>query len=133
MKKNPVVHFEMPVDDKERMMKFYSSVFGWELNQLGADFGNYIIAMTTESDKKGPLKSGAINGGFYEVKEGIKRATSVVISVEDIREAVKKVTEAGGTIVMEPMDMKGVGWLAYFNDTEGNYVGIIQPEEGNQG
>ena len=32
---NPVVHFEMPAEDRKRMAEFYTKVFGWKTEQLG--------------------------------------------------------------------------------------------------
>jgi predicted enzyme related to lactoylglutathione lyase len=63
---NPVVHFEMPAEDKKRMADFYTKVFGWKIQQLGEDMGSYVLATTTDSDEKGPKKPGAINGGFFQ-------------------------------------------------------------------
>lgn len=37
MKMNPVVHFEMPANQKERMVDFYKKAFGWEANSLGPE------------------------------------------------------------------------------------------------
>jgi predicted enzyme related to lactoylglutathione lyase len=37
---NPVVHFEMPYDNRARMAKFYKLVFGWTTQMLGEDMGN---------------------------------------------------------------------------------------------
>jgi uncharacterized protein len=51
---NPVVHFEMPYDDRERMAKFYGSVFGWQTRMLGEEMGSYVLATTTKSDENGP-------------------------------------------------------------------------------
>ncbi|HVP36573.1 MAG TPA: hypothetical protein VMT04_06205 [Terriglobales bacterium] len=65
MKMNPVIHFEMPAEDRKRMAEFYTKVFGWKTQLLGEDMGNYVLATTTESDEKGPKKPGAINGGFF--------------------------------------------------------------------
>ena len=47
-KMNPVVHFEMPAEDKKRIVKFYSSVFGWQTQQLGPEMGEYIMVTTSE-------------------------------------------------------------------------------------
>jgi uncharacterized protein len=55
---NPVVHFEMPAEDRKRMADFYTKVFGWKTQQLGEDMGNYVLATTTDSDEKsGPKKA----------------------------------------------------------------------------
>lgn len=130
MKMNPVVHFEMPAEDRKRMSAFYTNVFGWETEEMGEDMGNYVTAMTTESDKKGPKKPGAINGGFYQKTDDMPaQYPSVVISVENIDEHMKKVTEAGGKILDEPMDIPGVGKYVSFIDTEGNRVSMLQPSE----
>jgi predicted enzyme related to lactoylglutathione lyase len=128
MKMNPVVHFEMPAEDRKRMADFYTKVFGWKTEQLGEDMGNYVLATTTESDEKGPKKPGAINGGFFQ-KTDDKPAQypSVVIAVENIKEHMKNVVKAGGKVLGEPWDIPGVGLYVSFFDTEGNRVGMIQP------
>src|SRR4029450_3338838 len=65
---NPVVHFEMPYDDRKRMAQFYESAFGWQTQLLDEDMGNYVLATTTETNEKGPKQPGAINGGFFPKK-----------------------------------------------------------------
>ena len=40
-KMNPVIHFEMPAEDKKRMSDFYTNVFGWQTQQLGPEMGEY--------------------------------------------------------------------------------------------
>lgn len=42
MEMNPVVHFEMPAEDRKRMADFYTKVFGWKIQELGEDMGNYV-------------------------------------------------------------------------------------------
>jgi uncharacterized protein len=125
---DPVVHFEMPYDNRERMAKFYESSFGWQTQLLGEDMGNYVLATTTETDEEGPRKPGAINGGFFSKKpDWPAQHPSIVIAVEDIKTSVKKVTDAGGKVLGEPMEILGVGQYVSFIDTEGNSVGMLQP------
>jgi predicted enzyme related to lactoylglutathione lyase len=126
---NPVVHFEMPAEDKKRMADFYTKVFGWKTQQLGEDMGNYVVATTTDSDENGrPKKPGAINGGFFQ-KTDDKPAQypSVVTAVDDIKEHIKSVEKAGGKVLGETVDIPGVGLYVSFLDTEGNRLGMIQP------
>lgn len=129
---NPVIHFEMPAEDRDRMVDFYSKAFGWQANKLGPEMGDYVVVMTTESDEKGPKNPGAINGGFFK-KTNDKQHPSVVISVDDIQEAMKQVKVAGGKVLGgskgegEPDDIPGVGLYVSFIDTEGNRVGMLQP------
>jgi predicted enzyme related to lactoylglutathione lyase len=124
---NPVVHFEMPAEDRQRMADFYARAFGWKAQFFGEDMGNYVTVMTTESDENGPKKPGAINGGFFPKTPDTAQYPLVTIGVGDIREAVKTVTAAGGTVLGEPVEIPGIGWYVAFTDTEGNRVSMLQP------
>ena len=124
---NPVVHFEMPAEDRKRMIAFYAKVFGWETKQLGPDMADFVLANTTESENNNPKRPGTINGGFYQKTGDASQTTTVTIQVEDISAHMKKIVEAGGTISGDIMDMPGIGKFLSFFDTEGNRVNLIQP------
>jgi len=124
---NPVVHFEMPYENRERMGEFYGSAFGWQTQMLGPDMRNYVVVTTTDSDESGPRTPGAINGGFHPKRaDWPAQYPSVVIAVDDIRRAMQKVTDAGGRVLGEPMEIPGVGQYVSFTDTEGNRVSMLQ-------
>jgi hypothetical protein len=129
-KADPVVHFEMPAEDRKRMAKFYTTTFGWKTQMLGRDMGNYVLAFTTNDvDKSGkPRKRGIIGGGFFE-KDKRKPAQypSVVIAVDDINRSMKKVAAAGGKVLGKPMEIPGFGMYVSFFDTEGNRVSMMEP------
>ena len=139
MSMNPVVHFEMGYFDRERMKKFYQAAFDWQLQQMGPEMGNYVLAHTTETDENGMVKTpGTINGGFYEKTDNpLSHPPSVVVAVQDIHSSMKAVEAAGGKILgamdekgapsMEPMMIPGVGLWISIEDTEGNRVSILQP------
>ena len=130
-KMNPVVHFEMPYDDRARMAAFYEKAFDWQTHVLGEEMGNYVVATTTESDEGRPTTPGAINGGFYQRNpDWPAQHPSVVIAVDDIRAAMQKVTQAGGEVLGEPMEIPGIGQYVAFFDTEGNRVSMLQPSMG---
>lgn len=123
-----VVHFEMPYDNRDRMAKFYQQTFGWQTQILGPEMGTYVVVMTAESTPAGPIKPGAINGGFYEKSAGMPNPyPSVVISVNDIAASMKQVADGGGKVLGEPMDIPGVGRYVSFTDPEGNRVSMLQP------
>ena len=132
---DPVVHFEMPYDDKNRMTNFYGQAFGWRSQALGPEFGGYVVMSTTEIDEqtKFPLKPGRINGGFFERTKS-DQYPGVVIAVADIRAAMRKVEAAGGKVIGgghqagEPDDIPGVGLYISIFDTEGNRVGMLEPK-----
>ena len=126
---DPVVHFEMPAEDRKRMAKFYAHAFGWQTQMLGEDMGNYVLATTTEVDKTGgPKKRGIINGGFYAKNDKMPaQYPSVVISVDDIKKSINKVVRAGGKVIGDPKEIPGFGLYVSFFDTEGNRVSIMEP------
>ena len=138
-KMSPVVHFEMGYNDRERMVKFYETVFGWETKSMGPDMGNYVVAHTAETDENGMIQEkGAINGGFYQkTDDPTSQAPSVVVSVDDVHVAMKAVEDAGGKILggmdpkgehtLEPQMIPGVGLWISAMDTEGNRFSILQP------
>ena len=125
---DPVVHFEMPFEDRERMAKFYRSAFGWQTEMLGEEMGSYVLATTVETGEKGPKRPGAINGGFYPKRpDWPAQYPSIVIAVDDITKAIAKVSQAGGNVLGEPMEIPGVGSYVSFMDPEGNRVSMLQP------
>jgi len=81
---------------------------------LGEEMGNYVIATTTETDESGPKRPGAN-----------------VIAVGNIQAAMKKVSEAGGKMLGEPIEIPGIGQYVSFFDTEDNRVSMLQPNPRN--
>jgi uncharacterized protein len=125
---DPVVHFEMPYEDKKRVSAFYAKAFGWQTQDFSGEMASYVLATTTESANGRPTTPGTINGGFFEKKpDWPAQYPSVVIAVENIAAAISKVASAGGTVLGEPMDIPGVGAYVSIMDTEGNRVAMLQP------
>jgi predicted enzyme related to lactoylglutathione lyase len=125
---DPVVHFEMPYDDRERIARFYREAFDWQLQMMGPEMGNYVLATTAERDGPPEGKRGAINGGFFPRQPDMPgQHPSVVVAVQDIAASMRKVKEAGGEVLGEPMDIPGVGRYVAFFDTERNRLSMLQP------
>ena len=121
---NRIVHFEIEAVDQERAKKFYSQAFGWQMQQMGPDMGNYVIVTTGD-----PNEPGGINGGIMGPPTPMSKelnAFSCVVDVANIDEAVKNVRAAGGEVLIEKMDIPGVGLYARCKDTEGNYFTMLQ-------
>jgi predicted enzyme related to lactoylglutathione lyase len=122
-----VVHFEIPADNVERAKKFYQDTFDWKITPVPQL--NYTLLGTVEIDEKNmPKEAGAINGGLMERSFGIKGPV-LTISVTNIDAAIEKIQKLGGKIVQGKMEVPTVGFIAYFADTEGNILGLIQPTE----
>ena len=119
-----VVHFEIPADNLARAKKFYSTVFGWKMNEYPEM--QYTIVQTAETDEKGMIKeAGAINGGMLARQDPVK-APVVTISVDNMDEATATIEKNGGKIIRGKEPVGEMGFAAYFRDTEGNVVGLWQ-------
>lgn len=120
-----VVHFEIHADDPERAVNFYGACFGWQFRKWEGPFDYWLI--TT-----GPKEEMGIDGGMGRRSVPIdgKAVTAYVgvIGVADLDATIQAVTAHGGKVEVPKEMIPGVGWLAYFKDTEGNLFGALQPQ-----
>ena len=129
---NRVVHFEIHAKDLDGAQKFYGSIFGWKISDLGPQMGNYRMVSTGE-DEAGARWPG-INGGITPrmgpPPSGGEPVNAFVctIGVENVDTYIDKVKTAGGSIALNKMQVPGVGWLVYVKDPEGNIFGMLQPD-----
>lgn len=122
---NSIVHFEIPINSPEEAKKFYSDTFGWNIQQWGDK--DYWMASTTEVDEQTrmPKKPGMINGGMMK-REGDFQHPILTISVDDIEATLAKIEAAGGKTIKGKDAVGDMGWTAYFEDTQGNMMGLWQ-------
>lgn len=111
-----VVHFEIHVDDPGRAERFFGNVFGWTFDKWEGPEPYWLIT-TGADDEPG------INGGMMKRRDPAGSVYNT-IQVDSIDDAVERIEAAGGEIVVGKMAISGVGWSAYFTDTEGNVHGI---------
>ena len=109
-----IIHFEIPVDDPERAVKFYQDAFDWKVQKWDNPQVDYWLV--TAGDEKEP----GINGAFSP--RGEDNCVTNTIDVPDVDEYVKKIESAGGKILAPKMVIPGVGYMAYFQDPEGNLI-----------
>lgn len=115
-----VIHFEIMADEPERAVKFYSDVFGWEIQNWGPV--EYWLITT------GPENEPGINGAIARrVPE--RSATVNTVDVPDADAFMKKIAAGGGKVLTPKMAVPGVGYMAYCEDTEGNAFSIMQQDE----
>ena len=115
----PIVHFEIPADDVARAQKFYKQAFGWKISDPWKM--NYFLVETRKPGEDG------INGGLMQRKMPGQPFMNY-INVKSVDAALARVIKAGGTICMPKMEIgQGMGWIAAFQDTEGNLMGFHQP------
>ena len=112
-------HLALNADDVERAKAFYETVFGWRLEPWGppeyyqaSNAGDGAIAALQHRRE---LKPGVPMVGF-----------EVTMAVDNLDATMATIETAGGRILGPPFYIEDVGRLAYFEDTEGNLVGIMQ-------
>jgi predicted enzyme related to lactoylglutathione lyase len=114
---NRPVHFEIPCDDPQKTMDFFSRTFGWKFEKFGPM--EYWSVVTGAEGEPG------INGGLMK-KNDPRQPIVNVIDVKDLDAKVKEIEQNGGTIVVPKMPIPGVGYVAYFKDPDGNIHGVYQ-------
>lgn len=117
----PVVHFEIIGKDVDTLKRYYSELFGWEIdsnNPLG-------YGIVTREANLNPDGIG-IGGGIGPAPEGYSGHVTFYIEVPDVEAALAKAESLGGTRMMGPDKvMEGVE-IGLFNDPEGHVVGVVK-------
>ncbi|HJQ08400.1 MAG TPA: VOC family protein [Candidatus Saccharimonadales bacterium] len=122
----PVVHFEIPLDDVAAGKTFYSAVFGWSMTDTPMGGKMYTSATTTPTDDTQlPTEPGAINGALIQ-REITLQAPVIVVGVDSLDTYIKKIEDAGGQVVKAKQELPGVGSYAYVSDPQGNVLGLWQ-------
>jgi uncharacterized protein len=123
---NPIVHFEIPVDDVERATAFYTITFGWQMNKFDMPSGELYYGVTTTDvdDKHRPTKPGEINGGLMKRKAPGQPFMNY-IQVDSIDSSLQTIQANGGVVLMPKTEIApNMGWIAAFRDTENNIMGL---------
>ena len=120
-----VVHFEIHAGDPQRAITFYEKLFGWNFQKWDGPMDYWIIVT-------GPDNTPGINGGLVR-RQGQIDGQSVIayvctVDVANLDASIATAEANGGTQALPKMQIPGVGWLAYYKDTEGNIFGMLQPD-----
>lgn len=127
MKSNPVVHFEIYVQDMERAKAFYESVLGIKLEKMPApttemDMDMWFFPMDKET---GMNTYGA--GGMLVKMEGFPSGgsgTLVYFGCDDCAVQAARAAAHGGNLYKEKTSIGEHGFFALAHDTEGNMIGF---------
>jgi len=117
----PVVHFEVVGKDGEKLQRYYSELFGWEIN---ADNPMKYGMVPREGNVS--AEGVGIGGGVGQGPDGYPGHVTFYVEVPDVEAALAKAESLGGTRVMgpeKPMDMVVIG---LFNDPEGHVIGVVE-------
>jgi predicted enzyme related to lactoylglutathione lyase len=119
-KSNPVVYFEIPVNNMDRAINFYKAVFHFEFDKEIIDGNEMALFPFTEGSSgiSGALAKGEI---YKPTKDGIV----IYFKTDSIDETLNLATANGGQILYPKTD-NGIGFVAEFEDSEGNRIALFQ-------
>lgn len=113
----PIVHYEIPANDVEKLRKFYEECFGWKFSDANMPGMEYWMFSSGKD---------SLGGGMYKKQDANERPRNYV-HVESVDGAVVTFQQAGGSIVTTKQEVPGVGFIAMGLDQEGNLVGLFEP------
>lgn len=119
-KSNPVVYFEIPVNNIERAIKFYKAVFDFNFDIENIDKNE--MALFPFSNESSGISGALAKGEIYKpTKDGVV----IYFKTDNIDETLNLATLNGGQILYPKTD-NGVGIVAEFEDPEGNRIALYQ-------
>lgn len=122
-KSNPVIYFEIPVNEMDRSIQFYQTVFNFEFSKEIID--NNEMALFPFAEENSGISGALAKGEIYKpTKDGVL----IYFKTENIDDTLKLATESGGQILYPKTD-NGIGFVAEFEDTEGNRIALFQSKE----
>lgn len=122
-KSNPVIYFEIAVNDMDRSIQFYQTVFNFEFSKEIID--NNEMALFPFAEENSGITGALAKGEIYiPTKDGVL----IYFKTENIDDTLKLATESGGQILYPKTD-NGIGFVAEFEDTEGNRIALFQSKE----
>ena len=113
---------DLSTPDVDESSSFYTELLGWEAKEVGdsEETGGYHLF----------LKDGKKVAGVIRIQqEGHPPSWNTYISVSGADEITDKVKDAGGEVIVEPMDIIDLGRMAFFTDPTGAAFGIWQAKE----
>ena len=116
---NPVIWFELYVDDMARARAFYETVFKVTLESM-SDAGMEYYAFPMQNDQVGA-------GGALAKMEGMAPGgggTLIYFHCDDCAVEEGRVAGAGGTVLKPKMSIGAYGFMSLVLDTEGNTIGL---------
>lgn len=107
--------------DFEGGKAFYGKLFGWEFEDQGEETGHYHLCKLRGKDVAG---LGQQNADMQAM--GVPVAWTTYFATDDVDATAKKVVAAGGSIMVEPMDVMDSGRMVVVADRTGGVFGIWQ-------
>ena len=126
--KNAVAHFEIYTDDNDKLAKFYTSLFDWNIQPMPGMNYSWVKTVAT-SDKGMPTEPGGINGGMMKRPDGYTtRAWVNYVNVDSVDESARRAQELGAKLMKPKAAVPSMGWFAMLLDPEGNPFALWQSD-----
>jgi len=125
-----VVWHDLISDNPEASARFYSELFGWEFEPVGASFGLGADTTYTLIRHNGRLIGGMVDQRKLAANEDISQWMPL-ISVTDIQLAATRVKTDGGTVLTPPTELADRGWLTVVSDQQGALMALVQTRDGD--
>lgn len=123
-----IAFFQIPADNVDRAKHFYHSLLGWKIAPTRTPMDPAMMASTQFQDIiTGDTKEGAMNMGLLYKRQMTEPIINFV-KVDDLDKILAKVEKLGGKIVRPKEEIKTVGQVAIIQDSEGNAIGLWEPE-----
>lgn len=110
-----VVHFEIGCRNSPTTQAFYSQLFDWKIEVYGP------AAMIATGGE------GGINGHITELGHEPHKYVTVYVQVDDIQAYLDRAGGLGGTTLVPPTEVPGMGHFAWMTDPDGNVIGLWKP------
>ena len=118
---SPFIWNELVTSDQKSSGAFFSQLFGWSLKEVDAGpFGIYTLFQRNGQDVAGmmnPTPDTPGSGSFWHS----------YIAVEDVELCAKRAPLLGGSVVVSPHDVPGVGRICVVADPTGAIAHLMQP------
>ncbi|MEO8083042.1 MAG: VOC family protein [Ardenticatenales bacterium] len=116
---NAINWFEIPVENMQRAITFYSTVLGGPITPMEGSDGNYAALPSGENGVGGAL-------AFEETRKpaGGNGVAIYLNGGDDLAVMLGRVAGAGGKVTTEKHDIGEFGFIGFFTDTEGNSIGL---------
>jgi uncharacterized protein len=116
---NPVYHFEIPVTDMDRAVRFYQSVFGYELSRQTVD--GYEMAFFPRAEGMAGASGALARGDVYVPSTS---GAIIYFDVPDIDPVLERAVAQGATILYPKKHIGAAGYVAEITDSEGNRIAL---------
>lgn len=114
---------DLNTSDSDASRLFYEQLLGWTSDSSGPEYGGYVTFSLDGTVVAGCMDKAQMPDGGA----GGPDAWSIYLHVEDAAATARAVTEHGGAVVVEPMEVPGLGIMGFVTDPTGAYVGLWQP------